>query len=998
MAGAKVLIADSFHPLLMQRLDGAAISYDYLPDISASELPNQLAKGYVSLIIRSKCEITETVLSNAPHLKLIARGGAGLDNIDVEAAGKRGILTINAGEANAQSVAEHTLGMLLSLLHNISKSNAEIKQRKWLREENRGIELGGKTVGVIGYGNTGSAVAQRLLAFNVEILVYDKFKKGFGNNLIQEVSMKEIFESADIVTFHIPLNGHTNLMVNTDYIHSFVRNIFLLNLSRGEIFFTPDIVRAIEFLSQEMTYVNELQSGCYPAVLSVLARGSVRGIASRTLSVIETILGTTCCGVDPLIIMEYSVGLPDEINAIIGNILQTRCVHQASFLEVAASAIDSAQGANDNGCQHILKSSGYRQLLQLSKIYLPSSTPSENLQADLAIMVRSLVKKLSSALQSSNEFAEDNRDAQVMLLSLSVMPMHCHSNFSDQQFRDWLAIMCEHFITSLEEIIHQTLDGSAVAALHCTIWLLFLAQLKKCTNSARSYMGSKFELPCISQKSISYMTALIYPDLLSDSCVMPSAIAFAMQQREPLQLLFESIGNLQDSTFDSGKTDRTAIIHYSNLIATVVLENSKVVRNLVQERFSAALSKCDKSSESTTDLVDSHQSIYSSSSSLIQAKEEDVPVNDYMNRTNLLENAALAEIEDLEASVGGNSSFLACFLPLFLKLLVDEGIPGEIRVSALRTLSAYMRCSRRILSDHVQLLETYITTSDSDHPQQLRLEALLIWIENFDATPVNVHVPVRGLINSLERANLNNGRGRERLGRKSESTTITDNSDVEQSFLSTTIQSMHCLVKENKLRDPAEYTLAIGIPYAIENITRQNRLISDLQDECSKKLLDIFVGMPSLLTRTLYQLCLPMQPLAIDEALQEVEAASSIGSLIVSIFDESHRLRIVRAIVQLAKSDDLLATKLEEVDIALTDQVLRGHHSFALAALSNFDVTAKSAKAIKEAVDLGSINHLDHKILRQLEQRMERLSKSKISGNDDDIDDDSFIEGGQQHQ
>ena len=765
-----------------------------------------------------------------------------------------------------------------------------------------------------------------------------------------------------------------------------------------------DITRAIEFLSQELMYVSELQSGCYPAVLSVLARGSIRGIASRTLSVIKTILRTTCCGVDPIIIMEYPIGLPDEINAIIGNVLQTRCVHEASFLEVAASAIDSTQGAKNTGCKHILKSFGHRQLLQLSKIYQPSSAPSERLQADLAVMVRSLVAKLSSALQSSNECNTDNRSAQAMLLSLSVMPMHYNGTFSDEIFRNRLTIICEYFILSLEELKYQTLDGSAAAALYCTIWLQFLAQLKKCTNSARSYMGSIFELGCISQKSLSYMIALIYPDLLSDSCVMPAAIAFAMQQRGPLRLLFESIGNLQDSTFDSGKTDLTAIIHYCDLIATVVLENSKVVKNLVQERFSAALNECNNSSESVIEAVDPIQPDNSSrNDSRVQANGEEIPVSDYMNRTNLLANASLDEIEDLETSVDGDTSFLACFLPLFLNLLVDEGIPGVIRVSALRTLSAYMRCSKRILLDHVQILETYITTSNLGHPQELRLEALLIWVENFNATPVNVLAPVRGLIYSLKRANSHNGIKIGRHGRKSESMLTTEISNVEQSFLLTTIQSMYCLVKENKLRDPAEYTLAIGIPYAIENSTSQNSVISALQEECSIKLLDIFVGMPSLLTRTLYQLCLPMQPLVIDEASQELEAAHSVGSLIISVFDESHRLRIVGAIAQLARSDDLLAKKLEEVDVALTDQVLRGHHSFALAALSNFDVTTTSVKAIKKAVDLGSINHLDPNILCQLKERMANLSsqesrKIKIGCNDDDIDSDSFIEGDQQHE
>lgn len=230
----------------MQRLEKAGIGYDYLPDIERQGIGEALSAGYSAIVIRSKTHLDKELLQNAPFLKLIARGGAGMDNVDEAFAISRGIHCLNAGEANANAVGEHALGMLLGLLHNISKSHAEIKQRIWDREGNRGTELGGKTVGIVGYGNTGTAVAEKLSGFNVKILAYDKYKKGFGNERVKEVEMEEIFRYADILTLHIPLDSHTKHIVNSDYIQSFVRNIVLMNLSRGGVVCTKDVCEALE--------------------------------------------------------------------------------------------------------------------------------------------------------------------------------------------------------------------------------------------------------------------------------------------------------------------------------------------------------------------------------------------------------------------------------------------------------------------------------------------------------------------------------------------------------------------------------------------------------------------------------------------------------------------------------------------------------------------------------------------------------------------------------
>lgn len=242
---ASVLIADDFHPVLMENLKKAGISYTYEPELTRQGILSQLELGTKCLVIRSKTNVDQHLLKAGMNLKLIARGGAGMDNIDTEAADAMGIECVNSGEANSDAVGEQTIGMLLSLMHNIAKSDAEVRKNIWDREGNRGNELSGKTVGIVGYGNTGSAVARKLVGFDVQVLAYDKFKKGYGSEQVKESTMDEIFELADIVTFHIPLDGHTKNIINSDFLQQFVRNIFLLNLSRGGILNTKDVLKFI---------------------------------------------------------------------------------------------------------------------------------------------------------------------------------------------------------------------------------------------------------------------------------------------------------------------------------------------------------------------------------------------------------------------------------------------------------------------------------------------------------------------------------------------------------------------------------------------------------------------------------------------------------------------------------------------------------------------------------------------------------------------------------
>jgi D-3-phosphoglycerate dehydrogenase len=172
--------------------------------------------------------------------------GAGMENIDVAYAEKNGIACVNSPEGNRDAVAEHALGMLLALFNNLIKANTEVRNGKWLREENRGLELCGKTVGIIGYGNMGAAFAQRLQGFGVKVLAYDKYKTNFGNDFVKESSLQEIFEQADILSLHTPLTDETNYLINNAFIKQFKKNIYIINTARGKCLNTADLVANLE--------------------------------------------------------------------------------------------------------------------------------------------------------------------------------------------------------------------------------------------------------------------------------------------------------------------------------------------------------------------------------------------------------------------------------------------------------------------------------------------------------------------------------------------------------------------------------------------------------------------------------------------------------------------------------------------------------------------------------------------------------------------------------
>jgi len=234
MYSMKVLIVDEMHESIVQMPQELGLKVDYFPQASMSEI-RQMVQEYDGLIIRSKFEIDAAFLTLAPKLRFIGRAGAGLDLIDLEACAQRQIAVFSANEANRVAVAEHLIGMLLALFNRIPQANAEVKQGIWRREANRGEELFGKTVGIIGFGHNGQATAERLVAFGCEVLAYDKYRYGFGNQFIKECTMAEIYQKADIVSLHIPLSAETNRHLGSSFFQSFVKPIYFCNIARGEL-------------------------------------------------------------------------------------------------------------------------------------------------------------------------------------------------------------------------------------------------------------------------------------------------------------------------------------------------------------------------------------------------------------------------------------------------------------------------------------------------------------------------------------------------------------------------------------------------------------------------------------------------------------------------------------------------------------------------------------------------------------------------------------------
>jgi len=240
----KAVVAEKVHPVLFDIFQYNNIECIDTHSLTEQEFLNALQSATI-LIVRSK-KIDAHIIDAAPHLKIIGRAGSGLENIDVAYASQKGIICLNSPEGNRDAVAEHTIGMLLMLFNNLKKADTEVRNNIWDRKSNWGIEIKHQTVGIIGYGNTGSALAKKLSGFGCSILVYDKYKQDIKDDFVQAVDLKEIFELADIVSIHLPLNKETLYWVDDKFFEKFQKSIYFVNTSRGKIVRTSSLVNALK--------------------------------------------------------------------------------------------------------------------------------------------------------------------------------------------------------------------------------------------------------------------------------------------------------------------------------------------------------------------------------------------------------------------------------------------------------------------------------------------------------------------------------------------------------------------------------------------------------------------------------------------------------------------------------------------------------------------------------------------------------------------------------
>lgn len=241
----KVLITAKVHPYLVDYLTEKGYQVLYHPAISYDEVYQNI-HGCVGLIVTTRVKVDQDILDNAPRLQWIGRLGSGMEMIDVAYATHKGIRCVSSPEGNCDAVGERVIGMLLALFGNLLKSNLQLRENIWEREKNRGIELKEKTVGIIGYGHTGSALAQKLRGFGCTVMAFDKYKTGFGNEFVQEVKMEDIFRYADILSVHLPLTEETYHMINQEFLGSFAGPVYIVNSSRGKIIDTTDLIENLK--------------------------------------------------------------------------------------------------------------------------------------------------------------------------------------------------------------------------------------------------------------------------------------------------------------------------------------------------------------------------------------------------------------------------------------------------------------------------------------------------------------------------------------------------------------------------------------------------------------------------------------------------------------------------------------------------------------------------------------------------------------------------------
>ena len=241
----KVIITDYVDYSLLDLLDKSNIEYLYLPKQTEQYILDRIPE-FNGLIVRNRLAINPLFLDKCKNLKFIARYGSGMESIDIKSANSLGIQCFNSAEGNCNAVSEHALGMLLALFHRINKSMEELKGGVWDREGNKGNEITGKNIGIIGYGNTGKAFCEKLKGFNCNVYCYDKYKTKYGTSYIKERNMDSIFSNCDIISLHIPINNSTKNIINYDFIQKMKKPFYIINTSRGGIVNTRDLITGIK--------------------------------------------------------------------------------------------------------------------------------------------------------------------------------------------------------------------------------------------------------------------------------------------------------------------------------------------------------------------------------------------------------------------------------------------------------------------------------------------------------------------------------------------------------------------------------------------------------------------------------------------------------------------------------------------------------------------------------------------------------------------------------